>query len=157
MLGFSTWRHPPWFDVAGVALGDINFRFAWQAALDWVWWALGLPRLCVVDVALLRFPPSFVVLSVALGVRRGMPGTVGTALSTFTTHTRLCHTQLLQMQLFHTPPFQRKFFHKQLFHTHTRNSFICTTLAPETLSHTHTFCVFPSSLVLLHFLCLKNQ
>ena len=27
----GTWRHPPSFRVAGVALGDIHLRFAWQA------------------------------------------------------------------------------------------------------------------------------
>ena len=27
----GTWRHPPSFHVAGVALGDIHLRFAWQA------------------------------------------------------------------------------------------------------------------------------
>ena len=29
--GCGTWRHPPLFPVAGVALGDIFLRFAWQA------------------------------------------------------------------------------------------------------------------------------
>ena len=27
----GTWRHPPWFHVAGVALGGIHLGFAWQA------------------------------------------------------------------------------------------------------------------------------
>ena len=27
----GTWRHRPWFGVAGVALGDIHLHFAWQA------------------------------------------------------------------------------------------------------------------------------
>ena len=27
----GTWWHPPWFHVAGVALGHIHLRFAWQA------------------------------------------------------------------------------------------------------------------------------
>ena len=30
----GAWRHPPSFCVAGVALGDIHLRFAWQA---WHW------------------------------------------------------------------------------------------------------------------------
>ena len=38
----GTWRHPPTsFGVAGVALGDINLRFAWQAG--WVWWRAWSP------------------------------------------------------------------------------------------------------------------
>ena len=33
----GTWRHPPSFHVAGVALGDIHLRFAWQARHLWHW------------------------------------------------------------------------------------------------------------------------
>ena len=31
----GTWRHPPSFHVAGVALGDIHLRFAWPAWHLW--------------------------------------------------------------------------------------------------------------------------
>ena len=59
----GTWRHPPSFCVAGVALGDIHLRFAWQAWHLWHWagsgGALGLglvagdaAALCVASVAL---------------------------------------------------------------------------------------------------------
>ena len=33
----GTWWHPPSFHVAGVALGDIHLRFAWQAWYLWHW------------------------------------------------------------------------------------------------------------------------
>ena len=33
----GTWSHPPSFHVAGVALGDIHLRFAWQAWHLWHW------------------------------------------------------------------------------------------------------------------------
>ena len=36
-FGRGTWRHPPSFHVAGVALGDIHLRFAWQAWRLWHW------------------------------------------------------------------------------------------------------------------------
>ena len=38
----GTWRHVPSFHVAGVALGDIYLRFAWQAWHLWHCGALGL-------------------------------------------------------------------------------------------------------------------
>jgi len=38
----GTWGHPPSFHVAGVALGDIHLRFAWQA------WHLGHSGLALV-------------------------------------------------------------------------------------------------------------
>ena len=33
----GTWRHPPSFHVAGLALGDIHLRFTWQAWRLWDW------------------------------------------------------------------------------------------------------------------------
>ena len=33
----GTWRHLPSFHVAGVALGDIHLRFAWQVWYLWDW------------------------------------------------------------------------------------------------------------------------
>ena len=58
----GAWRHLPSFCVAGVALGNIYRRFAWQVALmalGWLWWhtwALwsrgDAAALCVAGVAL---------------------------------------------------------------------------------------------------------
>ena len=53
----GTWRHLPAFGVAGVALGHIHLRFAWQVWHLWHWagsgGALGpVWRLCVAGVAL---------------------------------------------------------------------------------------------------------
>jgi len=72
-------RHgtPPWFRVAGVALGDICLRFAMfcvaavaLGALGWLWWplgrALGRPTLRG-RRGTWRHPPSFCVAGVALG------------------------------------------------------------------------------------------
>ena len=71
----GTWRHPPSFRVAGVALGGIHHRFAWQV------WHLAAstivsrgrcgtwqhpPSFRVAGVALGRLPPSFRVAGVAL-------------------------------------------------------------------------------------------
>ena len=69
---FHTWRHLPSSCLAGVALGDIDFRFAWQAWHIMVWhWAgsggaLGAPwsrgdaaALCVAGVALGDIDVSF--------------------------------------------------------------------------------------------------
>ena len=33
----GTLRHPPWFHVAGVVLGDIDLHFVWQAWHVWHW------------------------------------------------------------------------------------------------------------------------
>ena len=104
----GTWRHPPSFHVAGVALGDIHLRFAWQA---WHLWHCVLrldglvagdaAGLCVAGVALgdRSHPPSFCVAGMALGdihlcfawqawhlvtstfVLRGRRGTYGTGLA----------------------------------------------------------------------------
>ena len=46
----GTWRHRPSFCAAGVALGDINHHFAWQA---WHW-----PSLCVAAEALWHWAGS---------------------------------------------------------------------------------------------------
>ena len=90
----GTWRHPPSFHVAGVALGHIHIRFTWQAWHLRHWagsggapgsqltpWTPRLSALCVAGVALgdihLHFawqarrgtwqhPPSFHVAGVAL-------------------------------------------------------------------------------------------
>ena len=38
----DTWRHPPSFRVAGVALGDSHLGFAWQAWHLWHWAGSGV-------------------------------------------------------------------------------------------------------------------
>ena len=87
----GTWRHPPSFHVAGVALGDIHFRFAWQAwhfgrwagsggalVLDWspvtprhfAWQAWHLATSTFVSPGRRGawwHPPSFHMAGVALG------------------------------------------------------------------------------------------
>ena len=76
----GTWRHPPSFRVAGVALGDIYLRFAWQASHLWHWAGYGWLWWCAWSLlvagrrATLRgrrgtwwHAPSFHVAGVALG------------------------------------------------------------------------------------------
>ena len=60
----GTCRHPPSFRVAGVALGDIHHRFAWQACHLWHW----APCTFVSHGkrGTWRHPPSFCVAGVAL-------------------------------------------------------------------------------------------
>ena len=133
----GTWRHPPLFHVASVALGDIHLRFTWQA------WHLATSTfvLCGRHCPW-RHPPLFCVAGLAL---------IGTH-----THTQLCHTHththifvththnfvththifvthhLSHTQLCHTPSFKHNFhIHTHLFVTH---NFV----TPTSLSHTHT-------------------
>ena len=87
----GTWRHLPSFHVAGVALGDIDLRFAWQAWQLWDWAGSGraLGRrgavaLCVAGVALgaiyLRFIWQAWYLATSTFVSHGRRGTNGTGL-----------------------------------------------------------------------------
>ena len=57
----GTWRHPPSFRVAGMALGDIRFRFAWQ-----VWHFVTSTCVLRGSRGTWRHPPSFRVAGVAL-------------------------------------------------------------------------------------------
>ena len=103
----GTWRHPfvalglgsvagDAFCLAGVALGDIHLRFAWQAWHLWHWagsgggLGLGLfvgdaAALCVAGVALadmhLRFTLQAWHLATSTFVSRGRRGTYGTGLA----------------------------------------------------------------------------
>ena len=92
----GTWRHPLLFCVAGVALGDIYLRFAWQARHLWHWagsgGALGLglvagdaTALCVAGVALgdihLRFTWQAWHWETSTFVLRGRRATYGTWLA----------------------------------------------------------------------------
>ena len=91
----GTWRDPPSFHVAGVALGDIHLRFAWQAWHLWHWAgsdsALGAvlvagdaAALCVAGVALgdihLRFAWQAWHLATTTFVLRVRRGTCGAGL-----------------------------------------------------------------------------
>ena len=68
---FVTWRHPPPFCVAGVAIGDMDLRFAWQAWHLVTWTFVLRAR----DAAVVlrgrrgtwRNGPAFCVAGVALG------------------------------------------------------------------------------------------
>jgi len=57
----GTWRHPPSFRLAGMALGDIRFRFAWQ-----VWHFVTSTCVLRGSRGTWRHPPSFRVAGVAL-------------------------------------------------------------------------------------------
>ena len=127
----GTWRHPPWFHVAGVALGGIHLGFAWQA------WHLATstfvspgrsgtwshpPSFCVAGVALgdihLRFAWQNWDLVTATCVLRGRrhPAQplchIHLSHTIFVrhclSHTTLSHT-ILHPQLCHTPSFTRNF------------------------------------------------
>ena len=101
--------------VAGVALGDIDLHFAWQA------WHLATSTFTL----------------------RGSCGTYGTGLalvahthnsSTQLCHTQLFHTQLCHMHLFHTQSFTHNFVTYNCF---THNTLTYTNLHTHTaLSHT---------------------
>ena len=67
----GTWRRPPSFCVAGVALGEIHIPFAWQAWHLWHWagsggalgprWSPGRPGTLRGRCGTCRHPPSFCV------------------------------------------------------------------------------------------------
>ena len=62
VAGGGTWRHPPSFHVAGVALGGIHLGFAWQA------WHLATSTVVSRGRSgTWSHPPSFCVAGVALG------------------------------------------------------------------------------------------
>ena len=79
----GTWRHLPSFGVAGVALGHIHLRFAWQAWHLWYWvarlgrfsrrWRRGTLR---GRREAWSHPPSFCVTGVALMALGGVLGSV---------------------------------------------------------------------------------
>ena len=125
----GTWRHPPSFHVAGVTLGDIHLRFAWQAwYLHDTWW----------------HPPPFCVAGVALGdIHRHFAWPSFT--HNFITHTQLCHTHthLCHTQICHTPSFTHLFVTHHLSHTpFSHTIFVTHHLSHTTLSHaslSHTF------------------
>jgi len=102
----ETWRHGRAFCVAGLALGDMDVHFAWQAWHLWHWagsgsqltpWVPGLSAWQAWHLATWTF------------TLRGRCGTYGiwwcATYSTHTithTHTQLVHTQLVHAQLVHT-------------------------------------------------------
>ena len=135
----GTWRHLSSFCVAGVALGDIHLRFAWQA------WHLETSTLILRDT---NFHTNLFHTHLS---KHKLEHTV--------LYTQLCHSHLFHelehtnfhthTQRFHTQTHKlphktlpRTTFHTQFFHTQvvTHNSFThClahTTLSHTTLSHT---------------------
>ena len=135
----GTWWHPPSFRVAGVALGHIHLRFAWQAWHFWNWAGSGG-----------ALGPLFVAGDVSRG-RRGIYGT-GLALvshAIFVTHhlshTPLCHTPSFTHHLWHTifvthhlshTTLSPTIFHTQLCHTPSSTHHLAPTIFHAQLSHT---------------------
>jgi len=157
----STWRHPPSFGVASVAL----------VALGWLWWRAWAPlvarhaaALCVAGVALAhmnfrfawqvwhlatstfvlrvrrgtwRHRPSFGVASVAFGDIHAASESISlkydVVTHNFVTH-NLSHLSLSCnfIAQYRTQLCQTQLFRTQLFHTPLSH----TTLSPTTLSHT---------------------
>ena len=136
-------------DAAGVALAHIHLHFAWQAWHLWHWagsgralgcrlspgalrhfawqaWHLGTSTFHLRDKGgTWRHPPWFRVAAVALMA-------LGSALS--------------HMTLSHTTPSHATLSQTILSQTHTHNSFICTTLAHQTLlSHIPPLSFLPPS------------
>ena len=135
----GTWQHPPAFCVAGVALGHIHFRFAWQA---WQVWHL------VTSTFVLRgrcgtwsHSPSFCVAGVALMAS--------------------CWLLVAIHHLSHTPSFTHYLCHTQLsrtiFVTHHLSYIIVVRhhLSHTTWSHTHTIFHTPSFTVLGLVSCIQ--
>ena len=110
----GTWWHRPSLCVAGMALGDMDVRSAWQA---WHLWH------------------NFVTQ--AFHTQLCHTQLFHTQLChTQLFHTQLFHTQLCHIHLFHTHTiFYTQLCHIHLFHTHTHN-LLHTTLSHTTLSHT---------------------
>ena len=121
----GTWRHVSSLCVAGVALGDIDRHFAWQA-----WhlrhWA---GSHTIFDTPLCHTPSFTHRLS-------------HTIFHTQLCHTPLCHTPLCHTPLCHTPSLSHTIFHTQLCHTPSFATPLCHTpsfthhLLHTTLSHT---------------------
>ena len=146
----GTWWHPPWFHVAGMALGDIHLRFAWQAWPLWHWAGCGVTRhLChtpsfthsvthhlshtIFDT------PSFKTLSHTIFVTQHLSHTLF--------HTQLCHTPSLTHHLSHTtlsptifvtPSFTHNFVTLHLSHTALSHTIFDTPSFTHHLCHTHT-------------------
>ena len=129
----GTWRHPPALCVAGVALGDIDLRLAWQA------WHL------VTSTTLSHTTLSRTIFHISLSHATLSHTTLSTQLfRTQFFHTHLSHTQLCHLQLCHMQSFTHiHLSHMQLLsHTHLCHTQLChaalshTTLPQTTLSHT---------------------
>ena len=118
----STWRHPPSFCLAGVAVGDIYLRFPGRRGT-----ALGdIHRHFAWQASTWSHRPSFSVAGVALRDIHAASESISLKYD-FVTHTQLCHTHT---QLRHTQSFTHNFVIHN-FVTHTILSY-------TTLSHTHT-------------------
>ena len=154
--------------MAGVAIRDIHFRFAWQAwplrALGWLWWrawtglvAGDAAALCVAGVALgdIRIPPPHRLSHTTLSHTIFCYTMFHTPLchTHHLSHTQLCHTlsftntnthTIFHTQLCHTPSFTHNFVTHTQTHTHT--VFLC-----HTLSFTYHFVTHNSSHTLFYF------
>ena len=128
----GTWRHPPSFCVAGIALGDIHLRFAWQA----------LRLLAHTTLSHTIFhtqfchTPSFTHNFVTHYLPHTTLKLTHISLShTTLSHPPLCHTQLCHTQLCHTRLSVTHNFVTHLSHT-TLSHLSHTTLSHIALSHT---------------------
>ena len=145
--GRGAWRHLLWFCVAGVALGHIHLRFAWQAWHLWHWTGSGgalgpvlvagdAGALCVAGVAL-----GDIHLRFAFFHTHHLLHTIfGPQLLHTIFETQLCHTPCLNHHLSHTmfdtPSFTHHVWHT-LFHTPSFTHHLVTHhLSHTTLSHT---------------------
>ena len=158
----GTWQHPPPFHLAGVALGDIYLRFAWQAWLWWrhfAWQAWHLVTSIVVSGG--RHPPSLqhvagVHLATPTCVLGGRGGTGRFASQTwqgyhcaalshtiFRTHhllPQLWHTHtIFDTPLCHTPSFTHTIFRTQLCHPPSLTHHLSHTTLSHTIFHTPSF------------------
>ena len=128
----GTWRHPPSFHVAGMALGDIHLRFAWQA------WHLRHfcisppsppppPPLCHTQLCHTpSFTPNFVTHHLS-----------NPSLSHTIFHSQLCHTHNFVTHNFVThTTLSHNICHTQLCHTQLCHTQLCHT---PSITHTHNF------------------
>ena len=152
----GTWWHPPSLCVAGVALGDIYFRFAWQV---WHLWhcagsggALGLglvagdaAALCVAGVALGDIQGNFVWQARHLA-------TSTKAMSVLFCAVTAVSDMLWCLCTASWDPAHCSFATHHLSHTALSHRFVTHHLSHTTFTHTHT--IFHTKLCHIHqFLC----
>ena len=170
-LGWLWWR--AWFPfgavgaaavcVAGVALGDIDLHFAWQAwhlsALGWLWWRAWVwrgrlrgrrgacwhrPSLCVAGVAESFSHPSFTFLWLLNG-RIWLLRWPAAADCMFAFVVPLLDSFLLRQFIHYTHAHIHihTHFHAQFYHTHTPHFYtlLHTLLSRTSLRHTFVSCI----------------
>ena len=160
--GRGAWRHLLWFCVAGVALGHIHLRFAWQAWHLWHWTGSGgalgpvlvagdAAALCVAGVALGDIHLRFAFFHTPSFTHHLWP-------PTFTHHLwnpTLSHTMFdspsfthhVWHTIFHTPclthPLSHTIFHTPPCHTPSFTHHLSHTTLSHTIFHT-PLCLTPS-------------